>query len=320
MKSSEADSKIVEADLLVARSNETLFRNLLEFYIGESLNGRGLFVKGKGDSALFVKKGAVPFYADYASKAAARADVEALLNAKILAEQNFVSAQSGFFPKLTLDGNYYTRRVGFQEGNDWDVLLTLSVPVFDAGQTLGNVREAASQRDEARLRYEGSKRQASREIRDAYERLSSSLQIASVLKEAAQASKENYEIQIKEYRLSLVNNLEVLDALRRHEEIALRENQANIEAHKKAQLELHKAMVRMLGVREINLSENTLTESSQFTYARTPRFDASGQLLQGRVMEQPHIFKLVLRDKTCWLIHQNSGQQTLLVHAKCVAE
>lgn len=95
---------------------------------------------------------------------------------------------------------------------------------------------------------------------------------------------------------------------------------ANTDAQKTTQQELQEVVARMLGVREIHLAENTLTDRSQFVYARTPRFDASGQLVQGRVIEQTQIFKLVIRDKACWLIHQNSGQQTLLIHAKCVAE
>lgn len=94
----------------------------------------------------------------------------------------------------------------------------------------------------------------------------------------------------------------------------------NTEAQTQIQQELQEAVARMLSVREIHLAENTLTDRSQFVYARTPRVDASGQLLQGRVVEEPQIFKLVMRDKACWLIHQNSGQQTLLTYAKCIAE
>ncbi len=224
LKASEADLKLAEADLIGARSSEALAKNLLEFYIGENLNTRTLL-----DEAAEIKLSDI---STYLSRAQSRKDVEALLSGKILAEGNVVSAQSGLFPKLTLDGNYYTHRVGFQNGNDWDVLLTLDVPIFDGAQTLGNIKEAAARKDIADLKYEESKRLAERELRDAYEALLSSLQAESALKAANDASKENYDIQVKEYRLNLVNNLDVLDTLRRSEDIERRYNEAHIEARK----------------------------------------------------------------------------------------
>lgn len=89
---------------------------------------------------------------------------------------------------------------------------------------------------------------------------------------------------------------------------------------KEVRQQLQDAVARSLGLATVTLADSTLTESSYFSYARTPRRDASGQLLQGRVVEPAHVFRLEIRGQECWLIYQNTRQQTLLKNAECVAE
>lgn len=120
--------------------------------------------------------------------------------------------------------------------------------------------------------------------------------------------------------LGALGSLGACQALALPEQVPARLSLADGEAQQTAQKELRETVASMLGVSAVSLADNTLTDSSQFSYARTPRYNASGQLLQGRVIEQPHIFKLMIRDQACWLIHQNSGKQALLPHAKCIAE
>jgi sirohydrochlorin ferrochelatase len=86
-----------------------------------------------------------------------------------------------------------------------------------------------------------------------------------------------------------------------------------------ARQELNAATATLLGVSSVDLAENTLIDSSQFAYARKPRRDASGQLLQGRVVEVPHSFRLEMRVQECWLVSQKTAQEVLLRQAKCVA-
>ncbi len=90
--------------------------------------------------------------------------------------------------------------------------------------------------------------------------------------------------------------------------------------------ELREVTAKMLGLSAVVLAEDTLTRASQFVIARTPRIDANGLLLQGRVIEQGHVFQLVRRDDGCWLTYQNKqnkqnkDQQVKLSLAKCVPE
>lgn len=219
-----SDWKLVEADLVSAQAAARTSRNLLEFYIGADLNDRVL-VDGEIPS-----EPAPP--SDAAAKARARLDVQSLEQAYRVRIKGVTSAQAGLFPTASLDANVYTERVGFQEGNDWDVLLTIDVPIFDAGETLGDIKEAASLRETARLEWERAKRWAQLDIQNEYENFRSALLSERALSEADAASKKNYEILAGEYRLSLVNNLDVLDALRRYQNSVRSYNSARYDARR----------------------------------------------------------------------------------------
>ena len=87
-----------------------------------------------------------------------------------------------------------------------------------------------------------------------------------------------------------------------------------------ARRQLREVTANFLGLSSVALAEDTLTKESQFVMSRTPHSDATGQLLQGRVIETGHIFRLILRGNECWLIYQNKEQLAKLSLAICVAE
>lgn len=225
MKSSIADQKLVRADLIGVQEQAVLAEEILSFYVGEDVSGRELAEEVlppmPGDDLMA-----------YEEAALSRLDVLAYKDALELAEQGVLSAQGGFLPTAKLEGNYYTRRVGFQDGNDWDVLLSLEVPIFDGAQALSDLKQASVDKEKARLALEESRRMARREARIAFKNMLLSRQAQETLREANEAARENYDILAEEYRLSLVNNLEVLDALRRYQDINRRYNNARYRAHK----------------------------------------------------------------------------------------
>jgi outer membrane protein TolC len=100
------------------------------------------------------------------------------------------------------------------------------VPIFEVGQTLGDVKEAVSNREKARLTWEETKRLALLDAENAREELVFSERSEVVLAEADHAAKENYEILQNEYRSNLVSNLDVRDALRRFQDIEKRYQEA----------------------------------------------------------------------------------------------
>jgi outer membrane protein TolC len=218
MKTSLSDLKLIEADLVEARAQVRIARNLLSYYTGESLEGIDLQEEDEVTDW--------PEISGVLDQWKMRADVMSNEQAYIVAQKGVIGAQANLFPIVSLEGNYYTQRVGFQSGNDWDVTFKIDAPVFEIGQTLGDIKEAVSDREKARLTYEQTKRLASLDIQNSYEDLKSSKESEEALAVAHRASKENYDLLAKEYLLNLVNNLEVLDALRRHEDIEKRYHEA----------------------------------------------------------------------------------------------
>ncbi len=155
----------------------------------------------------------------YISKAAHRPDVMAASKAVEVAKQNVAYSRADFFPKLSLDGNLYTKRVGFQADTQWDLLLTFDVPLFEGVRVSGAVREAEAKQREAELELSRVERLAQSEIRSAFTELKLSLAARDAFLEAEKAAVQNYQMQNKEYDLNLVNNLDVLNALQALESV-----------------------------------------------------------------------------------------------------
>ncbi len=224
LRSAISDSKMIDADLEKSRRVEMVTRLLLEFYIGKEWQGE------LSDVMDFH-----PFLSDslaYLVKRDQRSDTRAAEEAYRLAQKKVIVAQAGFFPTVKVDGNYYTQRVGFQSGTDWDTLLTVDVPIFKGTDTVGKVKESVAQREEARLRWELVKRQAEMDIKNTFKIFQSSLSEEKALLEAVIAAKESYALLAQDYQHNLASNLEVLDGLKRTEEAMRRLNQVSKETKK----------------------------------------------------------------------------------------
>jgi outer membrane protein TolC len=220
LQSAIVEMKLVEWEHHQASRAHRVALELLEFYTGVALEMPLSDDKIPSD---FLKG-----VADYLPKSHDRGDVKAAEEFGRLSENNVTVARSGLFPKVKLEGNYYTERVGFQSGIDWDVLLTVDIPIFDGAQTIGNIKEAAAKSAGARLAASKAKRMAELEVKTAYQELESSWLEEKALIEAAEASWKNYQLEEEDYRKNLVGHLEVLDALRRHQDILRSLNSAHI--------------------------------------------------------------------------------------------
>ena len=223
MKTSFADLKLIESDLVDSRRQVAAAKNLLEFYLGEPLDDRAL---QEAEEEEFPAEGSA------AEQAMKRFDVMSDEAAYRVAEKKIMLANGDLFPTIRLDGDYYTRRVGFQSGNDWDVTLTLDVPIFEIGDTLGDIKEAHANSEKARLQYSQTQRLAQLDIRNAVEELEALRVSEKALHDADRASTENYVSLSEEYRTNRANNLEVLDSLRRYQEVQRRYRAAYYAARK----------------------------------------------------------------------------------------
>ena len=149
----------------------------------------------------------------YLNQSARRPDLEAQRQ-EVLAQTLRVRYEKGsYWPMANLSGNYYTQRPAFYDPIQWDVLLNLDVPLFQGGTVKARVKDARSGLQQAQLDLEYLERQIQSDVKKAYEAWTASLDESQSLGEAYQAAKKSYDAQRREYRLGLVTNLDVLNAM-----------------------------------------------------------------------------------------------------------
>ena len=203
--SAEARLRRVEAEMELVRSRETTARQLLEFLTGlPHMNALS-----SDDTTL----PPLTTENDYIGKVALRPDVLAEAEALRAADKAVSVARADFWPDVDVEGNYYTTRAGVAADVKWDVLLKVNVPLFQGGETVGAVKEASSRARREKLKFEQIQRKAVLEIREVFATLQAAMTRKAALDLALQAAEENYRLQVEDYRKSLVNNLDVLQAL-----------------------------------------------------------------------------------------------------------
>jgi len=194
----------VEASLEAARSREVIVRQLLEFLVGRQV-GR------IRDTYEFPAK--LMTEGHYVSMSSSRPDVEAARFAWQLSKENIRVVDSDFLPSADVEANYYAQRTNSSKGIDWDVLFTVNVPIFEGTEVLGRSKAANLEADQDRLLFHRAKRQAPYDIKDAYVRLTTAMTVRDALRKAYTTAKLNYYLQKRDYRRSLVNNLDVLASI-----------------------------------------------------------------------------------------------------------
>ncbi len=195
----------VEAEWEAAQARERIASHLLQFLTGLDAIGD----LADPDPTLPSLEGRET----YLARAATRADVKAAEQALEISHQELRVARSKFFPTVGAEGNYYVERSGAAKDVKWDASLEMNVPIFQGGSALGATREAESGVRQAELQLRRVRRVAGREILDAYADYEGALAQVRALTKALEASEENYQLQVEEYRRSLVSNLEVLSVL-----------------------------------------------------------------------------------------------------------
>jgi outer membrane protein len=157
---------------------------------------------------------------DYLARLELRPDVIASQQRLSAAQENTKVAQGAHLPSLDLNANRYLERTGNLKDSTWDVGVALTVPIYAGGLLQSKVSEAVSQRTQAELGASQVNRQAEQEIRSTYQSVVFDRSQLDALEKATESARKNYEAQRRDYRLGLVTNLDVLQAL-----TAFQENQ-----------------------------------------------------------------------------------------------
>lgn len=143
-----------------------------------------------------------------------RPEITGQVSTREAAEEGVNIAWGGHLPTLGLTGDYYfTRPQGYSNNINWDFQLTLTVPIFEGGVIQSQVRAAASQERQAELTLSQNKRTLDQNIRTIYESAISDRAQVKALKLAKEVSYKDYEAEKRDYRLGLVANIDVLQAL-----------------------------------------------------------------------------------------------------------
>lgn len=146
-------------------------------------------------------------------RAYGRSDVLALRKLVSAQEDQVRIAKGAWSPTISFLGNAYVKRNTTLDPIKWDATLTGAVPLFEGGSQLASVRQAKSSLRSAELSLELGMRQARSDIHSAYAALRAAVAGAEAAERAYLKADETYKLEEKEYRLGLVNNLDVLTAM-----------------------------------------------------------------------------------------------------------
>lgn len=158
----------------------------------------------------------------YLARVEDRPDVKAQKDRLKASELAIGVERSGHFPTVGVDGNYYLLHSDTlsdpNRDSMWDVRGTISIPIFSGGITQAKIRSKQSQQRQAKLEMLQTRRRAEQDVRSLYKTFVSNQSRLKALNKATELSKSNYEVQLRDYRLGLVNNLDVLVALTEYQE------------------------------------------------------------------------------------------------------
>jgi outer membrane protein len=149
----------------------------------------------------------------YLARIESRPDVRAAQQQASAARESVALANGGHWPSVDLAGDYYLDRYGSSQPGGWDAMLSLSLPLFSGGVASSKVRESESVARVSELALSRVKRAATQTLRTLYATLQADLAQVKAQEEALRLAEQNYRADLRDYKLALVTNQDVLLAL-----------------------------------------------------------------------------------------------------------
>lgn len=125
-------------------------------------------------------------------------------------------SKAGYLPTLDLLSNYYFVKEGgsnSSRNSDWDVGLNLTIPLYEGGVSSALVRESVEKRQSAEYQLTDYKKSIQIEVTSRYEMFRRYNEQIKAFDLALDRAKRSYEETLRDYRLGLVSNLDVLSSL-----------------------------------------------------------------------------------------------------------
>lgn len=194
----------IDAQIESGKSQEAIASQLLEFLTGQPVGS--IADSSSAPAVLNAQTG-------YLSKAVERPDVMAAREAWTVARKLASVKKTDLLPSVSVSGNYYTSKSTQPQDSEWDAALSVNVPIFKGTETYGAIMEANAKARESEYSYRRARRLAEQDIKDSYQIFNAAMLQKDALKKAFTSARLNYTLQRKDYRLNLVNNLDVLQAI-----------------------------------------------------------------------------------------------------------
>ncbi len=149
----------------------------------------------------------------YLSRVDQRPDIQSLMKTVMATEESVSIARGGHLPTVELLGNYYFTRPGLLSEVNWDFQVILTLPLFQGGIVQSQVRQAASVNQQSQFALSKARRQAQQQIESYYKLYLSDVLQLDKQKIAVELAMKSYGVELRDYRMGLVTNLDVLRAL-----------------------------------------------------------------------------------------------------------
>jgi outer membrane protein TolC len=146
---------------------------------------------------------------------ASRHELRAAQAATRAAESVVEVARAGYWPTVSLVGNWYLGSNGLSErteDTDWDARVELEMPIFEGESTRSRERVARSDVRKARLFESNALRAVVQDVEGALARASADAELLATFERSVQLATENLGLLQEEYALGIATNLEVLTA------------------------------------------------------------------------------------------------------------
>jgi multidrug efflux system outer membrane protein len=164
----------------------------------------------------------------YLAQAPNRPDIQAA-QASVKSVKNLLHvARADYLPSLNATANSYTDRKDAGDP-DWDVLLSVDVPIWNWGGRQGAVGAADAVLKQEEQEMQLALRQAELEIRDAHRNYLTAKRQMELQQRTVDLARRDYEMQVRDDAQGLVTNLEVFASLDRLNNAELALNNARLE-------------------------------------------------------------------------------------------
>lgn len=156
---------------------------------------------------------ALPPLSKWLAQVQLRPELKQAQESLLASDAGLRAVQSEYWPTIDLDGNYYAQRPGIYQDSNWDILLSVNLPLFNGGLTKRRFNEVASQQRSRALDLQRLTRQATLDIGAAHRLVEAEFDQLKKLQRAQDLAHDNYEAMRADNRLGLVTNLELLQVL-----------------------------------------------------------------------------------------------------------